>query len=94
MTTDTLTLPKRTLIETAQKAHELATSIGEEDRILIEAADVEAMDGPTTMMLANIARTFASRGAPVAVDKPTSAFIDAFADLGLFEDLMKMEFRK
>ena len=39
------------------------------------------------------ARARADAGSPAVVTSPSPAFVDAFSDLGLFGDLMKMEIR-
>ncbi|MEL6316470.1 MAG: STAS domain-containing protein [Pseudomonadota bacterium] len=94
MSSESMQLPQRTTIDTAQQALSAATDLGEGATMVFDASEVEAMDGATTLVLANIAQTLAGRGTPAAVEKPSAAFVDAFSDLGLFDDLMKMEFRK
>lgn len=94
--TEEFHLPMRATVDTAQEIHMLAINAlgagAEPARIALDASAVESVDGPVVLMIANIAKAFAARDVKVAVKSPTPAFVDAFSDLGLFEDLMKMEF--
>ncbi len=87
-------LPTKTTVEAAADMLAAYVALDREEGFEIEASQVASIDGAVVMTLANIARTAAASGAPVAVKNPTSEFVDAFSDLGLFEDLMRMEFRK
>ena len=42
--------------------------------------------------VSSLAQAAAQTGGAVIIGAPTNAFTDAFADLGLFESLMNMEF--
>ncbi len=94
--TDEYRLPIRATVDTAHEIHTLAMNAlaqeGETGRLALDASEVETVDGPTVLILANMAKTFAARDAKISVKSPTSAFVDSFSDLGVFEDLMKMEF--
>lgn len=61
--------------------------------LVLDAAAVEATGTPYILALAAAARARADAGAPAVLANPSSAVVDAFSDLGLFQDLMKMEFR-
>ena len=61
--------------------------------VAFDAAAVESLSTPSVLVLAAAARACAAAGRPAAVERPAPAFVDAFSDLGLFQDLMKMEFR-
>lgn len=61
-------------------------------RPVLEAGAVEELPAAYVLVLTSLLRAEAERGAKVAVIAPSAAFVDAFADLGLFQDLMKMEF--
>jgi anti-anti-sigma regulatory factor len=50
------------------------------------------MSCATAVALISLARTAAEAGGAVIIRAPTGAFTDAFADLGLFEPLMNMQF--
>ena len=58
----------------------------------IEAGEVERMSCALAIALVSVAQAAADTGGAVIIRAPTNAFTDAFADLGLFESLMKMEF--
>lgn len=94
--TEEYRLPIRATVDTAQELHSLAlNALAAEDaptRVALDASEVQSVDGSTVLILANMAKTFAARDAKVSVKDPTTPFVDAFSDLGLFEDLMKMEF--
>lgn len=94
--TEEFRLPIRATVDTAHEVHAMAlhalSQDGEPGRIALDASEVEAIDGPSVLIIANMAKTFAAKDARVSVKSPTPAFVDAFSDLGLFEDLMKMEF--
>lgn len=102
MSREDFSLPERVTLDHAQEALSLAASLNADVDLQIDASEVVGIDGGAVIALANIARSFAaqaedpeaSRSKGLAVFKPTPAFVDAFSDLGLFQDLMKMEFRK
>jgi hypothetical protein len=50
------------------------------------------MSCAVAVALISVVRFAADTGGGVVVAAPSSAFTDAFADLGLFESLMSMEF--
>jgi anti-anti-sigma regulatory factor len=50
------------------------------------------MSCATAVTLISLAQTAAGSGGAVIIRAPTGAFTDAFADLGLFEALMNMQF--
>lgn len=87
-------LPERATIAAAAELVAVARAHEASDAFVIDASSVEAIDGPAVLAIASIAQSLPTRGSSVAVIRPTSAFVDAFTDLGLFQDLMKMEFRK
>lgn len=87
-------LPSKTTVENAVEMLAAYASLESESVLEIDASAVDSIDGATVMTLANIAKTAAAAEAPVAVKSPSQAFTDSFNDLGLFEDLMRMEFRK
>ncbi|MBX2855389.1 MAG: STAS domain-containing protein [Rhodobacteraceae bacterium] len=87
-------LPAKATIAEAKALVEAAQAYSGEQAFEIDASAVEAIDGPVVLAIANIGQALPARGAPVAIVNPSSAFADAFADLGLQEDLSKMEIRQ
>jgi anti-anti-sigma regulatory factor len=86
------TLPKRC---GASAAHDLVAAGRALDpgaRMRIDAGAVARMSCATVVALISLARAATQTGGAVIVCAPTNAFTDAFADLGLFESLMNMEF--
>jgi hypothetical protein len=61
---------------------------------VIDAREVEDITSPIVTAIISALNSRADKTPPAAVLAPTPAFIDAFSDLGLFKDLMKMEFRQ
>ena len=79
----------------ASAAHDLVAAGRALDpgaRLRIDAGAVARMSGATVVALISLARTVVGTGGAVIIRAPTGAFTDAFADLGLFESLMNMEF--
>ncbi len=79
----------------ASAAHDLVAAGRALDpgaRMRIDAGAVARMSCATVVALISLARAATQTGGAVIVCAPTNAFTDAFADLGLFESLMNMEF--
>lgn len=65
----------------------------EEATVVFDCDGVEATCTPYVLALAAASRARAAAGVQAAIANPAPAIVDAFSDLGLFQDLMKMEFR-
>jgi hypothetical protein len=89
--TSPLVLPARAGLPEAE-AFLAGLRAGDADPV-IDARAVEDISAAWVLVLAALVR---ARGEArrIAVIVPSSAFVDAFSDLGLFQDLMKMEFRQ
>jgi len=59
----------------------------------LDASEVDNVSTPYILAIVAAARARAEAGSPAVVTSPSPAFVDAFSDLGLFGDLMKMEIR-
>ncbi|MCI4662758.1 MAG: STAS domain-containing protein [Neomegalonema sp.] len=59
----------------------------------LDASQVSALDSSTVLAIANVAQSAQQIGATAAVLSPSDAFVDSFTELGLFEPMMKLEFR-
>ena len=78
----------------AEELMDQINDLDEEAPIVIDASEIETMITPIVLTLVSAVRTReANEGGKIAVQSPPAAFVDAFTDLGLFQDLMKMEFR-
>lgn len=62
--------------------------------IVLDASQVEKMSAPCALAVVSLLRHADASDAKVAVISPAPPFVDAFSELGLFQDLMKMEFRQ
>ncbi len=64
-----------------------------DSELSIDATAAEDVSTPYLLTLVAAVRSREAATPPAIVVSPTDAFVDAFSDLGLFQDLMKMEFR-
>ncbi len=60
--------------------------------LVFDASNVEAISTPYILTIVSALKSRADIQPPAQVAKPANAFLDGFSDLGLFQDLMKMEF--
>ncbi len=60
----------------------------------IDASGVERMSASCAMAVVSMVRHAEANSGKVAVIKPAPPFMDAFTELGLFQEVMKMEFRQ
>ncbi|MEL6476601.1 MAG: hypothetical protein AAFR17_04675 [Pseudomonadota bacterium] len=91
---DPVKIPKSPSIIEAEALVAHAKSLPKDGELVLDAQDVAEMNTAYLLATISTARSFADAGGKVAVIKPSAAFVDAFSDLGLFQDLMKMEFRQ
>lgn len=61
---------------------------------VIDASGVEKMSASCALAVISALRHADAASGKVAVIKPSPEFVDAFSELGFFQDLMKMEFRQ
>ncbi|MEM9196917.1 MAG: hypothetical protein AAGD12_03600 [Pseudomonadota bacterium] len=85
-------LPARLALREAQHLlDELADSDPDAPRSFDAQAVAEISTG-FALVLASLLRARSPEAAKIRLIRPSPAFVDAFSDLGLFQDLMKMEF--
>ena len=90
----TIQLAPEPQLQDAEELMDRLNDLEEEGAIVIDATEVETMTTPIVLTLVSAIRSRAEAEAkPLAVLSPPSTFVDAFTELGLFQDLMKMEFR-
>lgn len=97
MTAESYIFTERVGVDAAQDVLNLVTRVPAEAQgvvLRLEAASVTSIDGPAVVTLANVARSLDAAGRKAAVVNPSSVFIDGFTDLGLYGELMKMDFEK
>jgi anti-anti-sigma regulatory factor len=86
------TLPERCGSSAAHDLVAAGRALDPGARLRIDAGAVARMSCATVVALISLAQAATQTGGAVIVRTPTDAFTDAFADLGLFEPLMNMEF--
>jgi anti-anti-sigma regulatory factor len=86
------TLPERCGASAAHELVDAGRALAPGGRLRVDAGAVARMSCATAVALIGVARSAAQAGGAVIVRSPSAAFTDAFADLGLFESLMNMEF--
>lgn len=94
MSSDAIVLPEKTCAKTAEELVAAATSHSGEGAFEIDGSAVASIDGPAVLAILTVAQALSEKDVTVAVTKPSAAFVDAFTDLGLYEDFMKMELRQ
>jgi len=62
------------------------------EELAFDASGVEESSAAWIAVLIGFLQARPDSTAPVRVIDPSSEFVDAFSDLGLFQDLMRMEF--
>lgn len=89
---DAIDIPANASLEDAIKFVELAREIPIDQPLKLNAMAVESISTPFVISLVSAAETRAALKPPAIILNSTDAFVNAFSDLGLFQDLMKMEF--
>jgi hypothetical protein len=89
-----IVLPSRARLPEAEDLTERLRAAIRTKSLVIDARDVEEITTPVVTAIISALRSRADITPPASVLAPTAAFVDAFSDLGLFQDLMKMEFRQ
>lgn len=70
------------------------SALPEKSEIVVDAEKISEMTTPFLIAVISATKTMAELGGKVAIQRPSPAFLDAFSDLGLFQEMMKMEFRQ
>ncbi|MEL6126884.1 MAG: hypothetical protein AAFR57_10920 [Pseudomonadota bacterium] len=90
----TLVVPTKARLAAAEAALDILRALPAEVAPLIDASGVEDISTQYVGVLHSALAAREGLSPPMIVQAPTPAFVDAFSDLGLFADLMKMEFRQ
>jgi anti-anti-sigma regulatory factor len=77
----------------ARALHARLMDLREAEGVLLDARKVETLSTAAVLVLVSFLNARAQMTPPAAVLSPTGAFVDAFSELGLFGNLMRMEFR-
>lgn len=90
----TLSLPAKLRLVEAEELLDALRAVPADAILVLDAGEVEDIATPGVLAIVSAIRTRGDDSPATAVERPTPAFVDAFSDLGLFQDLMKMEFRQ
>lgn len=83
---------KAGLIEAQSLLATLSTQETSSSELAFDASMVEEVSTAYALVLTSLLRTRDPAAPKVRLVAPSPSFVDAFSDLGLFQDLMKMEF--
>jgi anti-anti-sigma regulatory factor len=87
-----VTLPERCGLSAAHQIAAAGAALPAGGKLQVYAGSVARMSCASVVALISAAKTLAETGGGIVVHEPNAVFTDAFADLGLFEFLMRMEF--
>ncbi len=92
MTAVALTLPETADLESAKVLAADLKKAGTSASICVDAGAVATMSTPVALTLVSAVRSREADAPALRIENATPPFLEAFSDLGLFSDLMKMEF--
>lgn len=88
-----IVIPPKARLPEAEALVETIKAFPDDEPIIFDCSEVDEISTPYIIgIIASLQLREASKPPAIAI-KPTTAFVDAFSDLGLFQDLMKMEFQ-
>ncbi len=85
-------VPPQPSLEDAKALIVAATSAAAEDPMKIDASEVEVMTTSFLLTLLSVIESRTEAKPPAIIEGATDEFVAAFTDLGLFQEMMKMEF--
>lgn len=86
-------LPVRCDLTESEALFDRFCDLGDGDTLLIDASEVEQMSTPCVLAIVSSIIQRDGVTPPAAVISPSQPFIEAFQSLGLYREMMKMEFR-
>ncbi|SET43408.1 STAS domain-containing protein [Oceanicella actignis] len=89
-----LRLPPKSRLPEAEELLAQLRPRAADPELAIDASAVEEIAASSVVVLVAAIREREKAGLTTAVAQPSPAFVDAFSDLGFFQDLMKLEFRQ
>ena len=89
---DTLVLPKDCKLPVAEELKDVLLAHPDDSPLVLDAGAVEKFGSACVLTVASLIQTRSEASAKTSVKAAPPALIDAFRDLGLFQELMKMEF--
>ncbi|GIX15493.1 MAG: hypothetical protein KatS3mg118_3452 [Paracoccaceae bacterium] len=91
---ETIVIGPRPGLAEAEQLLDTLRALPPEGEVTFDAAAVESLPAACALVIAAFARHRPETAPKPRVRAPSREFVDAFSDLGLFQDLMKMEFGK
>jgi len=88
-----IVLPERCDLAESEHIFDRICELADDETVVIDASDVAQMSTPCVLAIVSAIRHRAEVKPPAIVVQPAQPFIDAFQALGLYQDMMKMEFR-
>lgn len=85
-------IPANASLEEAIKFVELARGLPNDVPLRLDAKALETISTPYVLSLISAVESRADVKPPAIIVNSTDAFVNAFSDLGMFQELMKMEF--
>lgn len=89
----TIVIPAKTRLPEAEALVEKLRSFPADEPLIFDCAEVEEIGTPYIIAMISALHNREGQKPPAIAMNPPAQFIDAFSDLGLFQDLMKMEFQ-
>ncbi len=88
-----IVIPRKTRLPEAEALVKILLDLPSDQPLVFDCSQVEEIGAP--YIIAMIAALHSREGLtpPAVAINPPTQFVDAFSDLGLFQDLMKMEFQ-
>lgn len=90
----TLVLPKQCKLPKAEEMKELFRTLPNDSELLIDASHVEHIGSAGVLAVASLIHTRHEAALKTAIKGATPPVIDGFKDMGLFKEIMKLEFRE
>lgn len=91
--TDAILLAGDCDLAEAERLFDKISDVPAEETVVFDASEIEQMSTPCVLAIVSAINHRPDVTPPAAVIQPAQPFIDAFQELGLFKDMMKMEFR-
>ena len=86
-------LPERCDLKESEVVFDTLSDIATDTTVVIDASDVTHMSTPCVLAIISAIKSREAVSPPAVVVEPSQPFIEAFQTLGLYGDMMKMEFR-
>ncbi len=90
---DTVVLPAECKLHVAEELKDLFRTVPTEVNLILDASGVEKVGSASVLAIASMIHTRHEAAVNTAIKGAPPAVIDGFKDMGLFQELMKMEFQ-